>query len=101
MFDSEQLIMIEVDASNQVLDSVLSQRDKSENLHLVAFYLCKFTGSEINYEIHNKELLVIVKAFKQQKTYLKEFKNSVQIYTDYKNMMYFTITKVLNQRQVQ
>ena len=46
--------------------------------------------------IHNKELLVIVEVFKQWKTYLEEFKDSVQIYTDYKNLVYFMITKILN-----
>ena len=91
---------MKADASNQVLDSVLSQKNKSENLHSVAFYLWKFTKSELNYKIHNKELLVIVKAFKQWKTYLKRLKHSIQIYTDHKNLIYFTIIKVLNRQQV-
>ena len=60
------------------------------------FYSQKFTDSELNYKIHDKELLVIVKAFKQWKSYLKESKNSIQVYTDHKNLVYFTITKVLN-----
>ena len=65
------------------------------------FNLCKFTESELNYKIHNKELLAIVKTFKQWKTYLEESKNLVLIYIDYKKLIYFTITKVLNWRQVQ
>ena len=56
---------MKANASDQVLDSVLSQQDKSENLHSVVFHSCKFTDSELNYEIHNKELLVIVEVFKQ------------------------------------
>ena len=56
---------MKADTSNQVLESVQSQRDESENLHLVVFHSCKFTKLELNYEIHDKELLVIVKAFKQ------------------------------------
>ena len=92
---------MKADASDQVLDSVLSQRNESENLHLVAFHSHKFTDSELNYEIHVKELLAIVKAFKQWKTYLKESKNSVQVYMNHKNLIYFTTIKILNQRQVQ
>ena len=65
MFDPQWLMIMKADTSDQVLKSVLSQKDESENLYLVVFYLCKFTESEINYEIHNKELLVIVKVFKQ------------------------------------
>ena len=65
MFDSRRLIMMKADTSDQVLDSVLSQQDKSENLHLVVFHSRKFMNSELNYKIHNKELLTIVEAFKQ------------------------------------
>ena len=65
MFDSRRLIIMKVNASDQVLDSVLSQRDESENLHLVAFHSHKLTDQELNYKIHDKELLTIVEAFKQ------------------------------------
>ena len=65
MFDSRRLTVMEADVSDQVLDSVLSQRDELRNLHLVAFHSCKFTDSELNYKIHDKKLLAIVKAFKQ------------------------------------
>ena len=57
--------MMKTNTIDQVLDSVLSQKDKSENLHLVVFYSHKFTELEINYKIYDKELLVIIKAFKQ------------------------------------
>ena len=57
--------MIKAEASDQVLDNILTQRDESENLHLVVFHSHKFTKSELNYEIHDKKLLTIVKAFKQ------------------------------------
>ena len=56
---------MKADAFDQVLDIVLSQKDESENLHLVAFHSRKFTESELNYKIHNKKLLAIVEAFKQ------------------------------------
>ena len=55
---------MKADALDQAQRSILSQSNKSENLHLVAFHSQKFTESELNYEIHNKELLAIVKAFK-------------------------------------
>ena len=56
---------MKADALNQAQRSILSQSDKSENLHLVIFHSQKFTESELNYKIHDKKLLVIVKAFKQ------------------------------------
>ena len=65
MFDLRKQTVMKADALNQAQESVLSQSDKSENLHPVAFHSQKFTESELNYEIHDKELLAIVKAFKQ------------------------------------
>ena len=91
---------MKADASDQAQRNVLSQSDKSENLHLVTFHSQKFTESELNYKIHDKKLLAIVKAFKQWKSYLKRLKDSVQVYTDYKNLMYFIIIKILNQQQI-
>ena len=79
---------------------MLSQPDESENLHLVVFHSRKFTEPELNYKIHDKKLLAIVKAFKQWKSYLKEFKDSVQVYMNHKNLIYFTIIKILNQQQI-
>jgi len=32
--------------------------------------------------------------------YLKESRHQIQVYTDHKNLLYFTITKVLNRRQI-
>ena len=45
-------------------------------------------------------MLTIVKTFKQWKNYLEESKETIQIYINHKNLVYFTITKVLNQWQV-
>ena len=64
MFDLRKQIVIEADASDQAQESVLSQSDKSENLHPVVFHSRKFTRLELNYKIHDKELLAIVKVFK-------------------------------------
>ena len=65
MFDFRRLIIMKADTFNQVLNSVLSQKNESENLHSVTFHSCKFTDSELNYKIHDKKLLAIIKAFKQ------------------------------------
>ena len=54
----------------------------------------------MSYKIHDKELLAIVNAFKQWRVYLEGSKHEVQVYSDHKNLLYFTITKVLNWRQV-
>ena len=63
-FDPQRPVIIETDASDFGLGAVLSQRDDENRLHLVAFHSRKFTPVEINYEIHDKELLAIVNTFK-------------------------------------
>ena len=51
---------METDASDFTLGVVLSQLGDGEKLHPIAFHSRKFSAVEINYEIHDKELLAIV-----------------------------------------
>ena len=97
MFNSRKRTVMKTDISDQALEEVLSQSNKFRNLQLVTFYSWKFMRLKLNYKIYDKELLTIVKAFKQWKTYLKELKDLVQVYIDYKNLVYFMIIKILNQ----
>jgi len=53
----------------------------------VVFYSRKFTDAELNYKIHDKKLLIIIAIFKKWRTYFKKLKNSVTIYSDYKNLI--------------
>ena len=53
--DSEKPFVIEADASNFALGSILSQQGDDERLHPVAFHSRKFYATEINYEIRDKE----------------------------------------------
>ena len=64
------------------------------------FYFGKFTSAELNYNIYDKELLAIVDTFKTWKVYCSGSKHTINVITNYKNLMTFTITKVLNRRQV-
>jgi RNase H-like domain found in reverse transcriptase len=43
---------------------VLSQYDKNGELRLVAFLSQKLAPTKLNYEIYDKELLVIIRCFK-------------------------------------
>jgi hypothetical protein len=57
-------VILETDALDFALAAVLSQRDEEGHLHPLAFHSRKFQPAEINYEIHDKELLAIVDACK-------------------------------------
>ena len=55
------------------------------------------TPPEQNYDIHDKELLAIVDAFKAWKVYA-ESAREIEVLTDHKNLIHFTTTKQLNKR---
>jgi hypothetical protein len=56
--DSLLLIIVKTDASDFALEAVLSQ--KKYRIQPVVFYSKKMTAIELNYDIHDKEMLAIV-----------------------------------------
>ena len=99
-FDPERKIILETDASDQALGSCLSQPDAEEQLHPVAYRSRKFSGPELSYDVHNKELLAIVDTFEEWQAYLEGSRHPIVVYSDHKNLSYFTTTKKLNRQQV-
>ena len=95
----QKSFFLEHDASDFALRAVLSQPSEDGRLHPVAFHSRKSTAAEINYEIHNKELLAIVYSFQEWRYFLERAQHPVTVYTDHKNLEYFMSAKVLNQRQ--
>ncbi len=65
MFESEKPIMLEMNASDEAIETCISQSDDKKRLNFIAYYSRKLTVAELNYEIHNKKLLTIVDSFKQ------------------------------------
>jgi hypothetical protein len=55
--------------------------------------------AEYNYLIYNKELLAIIWAFEEYRAELEGLANPMQVYSDYKVLKYFIITKNLSARQ--
>jgi RNase H-like domain found in reverse transcriptase/Reverse transcriptase (RNA-dependent DNA polymerase) len=56
-------LIIETDASDYALAAILSLRTLDSDLHLVTFHSWTFTLPKLNYNVHDKELLVIFEAF--------------------------------------
>ena len=61
--------MVETDVLDFVLGVYLVQKYPDEQ-HPVAYYSCKMTPPELNYDIYNKELLGIVAALKEWRAFL-------------------------------
>jgi len=54
---------------------------------------------EQNYEIHNKEMLAIIRALEEWRHFLEGAIHLVEIWTNHKNLKYFMTAKKLNRRQ--
>ena len=92
-------IVIETDTFDYVLGAILSIYSADSDIHLIAFYSHTFSTPELNYDIHDKELLAIFEAFKIWWHYLEGPHLPVDIITDHKNLTYFSTTKILTRQQ--
>ena len=91
-------LIVKTDASDYTLAAILSTASPTDNqVHLIAFHSWTFNSVELNYDVHNKELLAIFEAFKVWHHYLKGSPTLVDIVADHKNLECFSTTKLLIQ----
>ncbi len=64
-YNSDHKIVIEIDALNYMFKDILFQYDENEILYSVTYFLKKHNSVECNYEIYNKELMIIVCTFEK------------------------------------
>ncbi|MBW0492660.1 hypothetical protein O181_032375 [Austropuccinia psidii MF-1] len=83
--------IVATDASDYALGAVLSQVSDSGK-HPISFDICKRLPEELNYEIHDKELLVIVCALKHWRAFLLSLSSSFEALTDHFSLQYFIKT---------
>ncbi|TPX14390.1 uncharacterized protein E0L32_012456, partial [Thyridium curvatum] len=96
MADPDRPYELETDASDYALGGQLGQRDDDGKLHPVAYFSKKLHGPELNYQIHDKELMAIIECFKEWRPYLSGTQHPITVFTDHKNLTYFTTSKELN-----
>ena len=99
-FNLEKPVTFETDVSNYVTADVLLQSDEKGNLHSMTFFSSKMSLKECNYEIYDKKLLTIVKAFEEWHFKIHGTADPVTVLTDHKNLKYFIIIYKLNHHQV-
>jgi len=63
-WDPESPMILETDASDRALAAILSTWSNGE-IHPIAFHSRAFSTVEINYDVHDKELLAIIESFKK------------------------------------
>jgi hypothetical protein len=86
----DQPFRIEADSSDFATGAVLSQLlTEDGKWHPVAYYSKSLSETERNYEIHDKEMLAIIRALDEWWHFLEGATHKVEIWTDHKNLEYF------------
>ena len=90
---------MKIDVSDHVIAEIISQYDNNENLRFVTYFSTKMLFVECNYEIYDKKLLTIIRAFELWRPEFEKTEQSIIVLSDHKNLEYFITIKLLNRRQ--
>jgi len=97
--DIDRKMRVEADASDYTTGEVLSLKGEDGKWRPVAFISKLLNATERNYEIHDKEMLVVIRCLETWRHYLEGAKLEFEIWIDHKNLQYFITSQKLNQRQ--
>ena len=97
--DLDKKMRMEVDALDYATEGVLSIECKDGKWQPVAFLSKSLNKTERNYEIHDKEMLTVIRELENWRHLLKGAKYKFKVWTNYKNLEYFMKAQKLNQRQ--
>ena len=87
---------MEVDALDFVTREVLSIECEDGRWRLVAYLSKSLNETERNYEIHDKEMLAVIRRLEAWRHLLEGAKFKFEVWTDHKNLEYFMKTQKLN-----
>ena len=97
--DVKKPFKLETDASDFATGAVLSQLGEDEKWRPVGFISKSLNGAERNYQIHDKELLSVIRALEEWRHLLEGATHPVDIYNDHRNLTYFMTAQNLSRRQ--
>ena len=97
--DLDKKIKMKVDTSDYTIGEVLSIKCGDRKWWPVAFLSKSLNKTKTNYEIHNKEILVVIRGLENWRHLLGGAKYKFKVWTDYKNLEYFMKVQKLNRRQ--
>jgi len=97
--DLDKKMRMEVNASDYATGGVLSMKGEDGKWRPVTFLSKSLNETERNYEIHDKEMLVIISRLESWKHLLEGVQFKFEIWTDHKNLEYFIKVQKLNWRQ--
>jgi len=97
--DLDKEFQVEADTSNYATGGVLSMKCSDEKWRPVAFISKSLSDTEHNYEIHNKEMLAVIRCLEAWRHFLEGAVKKFEIWTDHKNLKHFMKAQKLNRRQ--
>ena len=98
-FDDSKESFLYTDASDYAIAAILQQHGSDGELHPVGYFSRKLQAAEINYDVHDKEMLAIMASLRDFRHWLSGTSIPISIITDHKNLQYFMTQRVLNRRQ--
>jgi len=97
--DLDREMRVEADVLDFVTGGVLSMKCEDEKWRPVAYISKLLNEAKRNYEIHDKEMLAIIRCLEAWRHFLEGAKDRFEIWTDHKNLEYFMKAQKLNRRQ--
>ena len=80
---------IEVDTLDYTMREVLSIEYSDRQWRMVVYFSKSLNKTKRNYEIHDKEMLVVIRSLKNWRYLLEDVKFKFEVWTDHKNLEYF------------
>ncbi|QRW19820.1 Retrotransposable element Tf2 protein [Rhizoctonia solani] len=96
--DTTKQFYVECDASDYATGAILSQCNLEGKLAPVAYLSKSLSPAKKNYDIFDKELLAVIRAFKEWRHLLEGLELPVQVLTDHKNLEYFSTPGAQNKK---
>jgi len=91
---------MEVNILDYTMRGILSIECEDKKWRPVAFLSKSLNRTERNYEIHDKEMLAVIRELRNGKYLLESAKFKFEVWTNHKNLEYFLKAQKLNRRQL-
>jgi len=89
---------MEVDVSDYAIGGVLSVECSDGQWRLVVYLVKYLNEIDRNYEIHENEILVVIRGLENWRHLLKDTKFKFKVWKDHENLEYFMKIQKLNRR---
>jgi len=84
--DLDKEIRVKANISNFVIEGVLLMKCEDKRWRLVAYILKLLNEAKKNYEIHNKEILMIIRCLEAWRYFLEDIKSQFKLRVLYESL---------------